>query len=233
MNAPVYPVTPLNRVRRLPHRGHYDQPAIFDIVDRCLIAHVGFVADGRPMVIPMTCARQGDTLLLHGARKSRFMDAVDGAPVCITLTQLDAVIYARSIFHSSMNYRSAVVHGIARPIEDAAEKLAALEAMSEHLMPGRWAEVRPPLAKELKATEVMRVEIVSASAKIRDVGVLDDEGDYTPEQWAGTWAGVLPLRARFGEPVPDPSLAAGVDVAESVRRRAGQAGDAPLPPAVI
>ena len=208
----------VNRVRRIAERGKYDKPTVFDIVDRALIAHVGFVEEGRPVVIPMTCARWGEELLIHGARKSRIQQAIADMPVCITVTLLDGLIYARSIFHSSMNYRSVVVHGIARVIEDEAEKLRALEAMSEHLMPGRWQEVRPPLPKELKATEVQRVEILFASAKIRDVGVLDDKADYTPEQWDKTWAGVVPLAMGRGRPQTDSSVVSGVKPPRSVLR---------------
>jgi uncharacterized protein len=206
----------INRVRRIAERGHYDKATVFDIVDSALIAHVGFVEDGRPVVIPMTCARWGDELLIHGARKSRIQQAVADMPVCITITHLDALIYARSIFHSSMNYRSGVIHGIARVIEDEAEKLKALEAMTAHLMPGRWHEVRPPLPKELKATEVQRVEILFASAKIRDVGVLDDKEDYTPEQWDSTWAGILPLAMGHGRPLTDSSVISGIKPPSSV-----------------
>ena len=211
-----FDVADINRVRRIAERGHYDKATVFDIVDRALIAHVGFVDDGCPVVIPMTCARRGDELLIHGARKSRIQEAVAEMPVCITITHLDALIYARSIFHSSMNYRSAVIHGIARPIEDEVEKLKALEAMSAHLMPGRWQEVRPPLPKELKATQVQRVEILFASAKIRDVGVLDDKEDYTPEQWGKTWAGIVPLAMARGRPLTDSSVVSGVKPSPSV-----------------
>lgn len=213
-----FAVDAVNQVRRIAERGKYDKATVFDIVDRALIAHVAFVEDGRPVVIPMTCARWGDELLIHGARKSRIQQAVADMPVCITVTLLDALIYARSIFHSSMNYRSVVVHGIARVIEDEAEKLRALEAMSEHLMPGRWQEVRPPLPKELKATEVQRVEILFASAKIRDVGVLDDKADYTPEQWESTWAGVVPLAMGRGRPLTDSSVVSAVKPSLSVLR---------------
>jgi nitroimidazol reductase NimA-like FMN-containing flavoprotein (pyridoxamine 5'-phosphate oxidase superfamily) len=206
----------VNQVRRIAERGHYDKATVFDIVDRASIAHVGFIEDGRPVVIPMTCARWGDELLIHGARKSRIQQAVADMPVCITVTHLDALIYARSIFHSSMNYRSAVIHGIARVIEDEAEKLKALQAMSAHLMPGRWQEVRPPLPKELKATEVQRVEILFASAKIRDVGVLDDKSDYTPEQWDSTWAGIVPLAMGRGRPLTDSSVVGGLKPPPSV-----------------
>jgi uncharacterized protein len=206
----------VNQVRRIAERGHYDKATVFDIVDRALIAHVGFIEDGRPVVIPMTCARWGDELLIHGARKSRIQQAVADMPVCITVTHLDALIYARSIFHSSMNYRSAVIHGMARVIEDEAEKLKALQAMSDHLMPGRWQQVRPPLPKELKATEVQRVEILFASAKIRDVGVLDDRADYRPEQWDSTWAGIVPLAIGRGRPLTDSSVVSGLKPPPSV-----------------
>ena len=214
-----FDLSAINRVRRIADRGHYDKETVFGIVDKALIAHVGFVEDGRPVVIPMTCARVGESLLIHGARKSRIMETVDGFPVCVTVTHVDALVYARSIFHSSMNYRSAVIHGTALPIDDPEEKLAALEAMSEHLMPGRWSEVRAPLAKELKATQVMRIDINFASAKIRDVGVLDDREDYSGAQWAETWAGILPLCAAAGQPMTDHSVAKSVAVPASVRER--------------
>jgi uncharacterized protein len=214
-----FDVSDVNRVRRIADRGHYDKDTVFGIVDKSLIAHVGFVEDGRPVVIPMTCARMGESLLIHGARKSRIMDTVEGFPVCVTVTHVDAFVYARSIFHSSMNYRSAVIHGTARPINDPNEKLAALEAMAEHLMPGRWAEVRAPLDKELKATQVMRVEINFASAKIRDVGVLDDREDYTASQWDQTWAGMLPLGIAVGQPMTDHGVPKSVTPPVSVRNR--------------
>jgi nitroimidazol reductase NimA-like FMN-containing flavoprotein (pyridoxamine 5'-phosphate oxidase superfamily) len=214
-----FDLSAVNRVRRISDRGHYDKETVFGIVDKALIAHVGFVEDGRPVVIPMTCARVGESLLIHGARKSRIMETVGGFPVCVTVTHVDALVYARSIFHSSMNYRSAVIHGTALAIDDPEEKLAALEAMSEHLMPGRWSEVRAPLAKELKATQVMRIDINFASAKIRDVGVLDDREDYSGAQWAETWAGILPLCAAVGQPMTDHSVAKSVAVPASVRER--------------
>lgn len=210
-------ISDVNRVRRIPDRGHYDKETVFGIVDKAMIAHVGFVEDGLPVVIPMTCARVGDSLFIHGARKSRIMETVTGFPVCITVTHVDALVYARSIFHSSMNYRSAVIHGTALPIDNPEEKLAALEAMSEHLMPGRWSEVRAPLAKELKATQVMRIAINTASAKIRDIGVLDDRKDYTATQWAETWAGILPLCTAAGQPMTDHNVAKSVAVPTSVR----------------
>lgn len=214
-----FDVSEVNRVRRIADRGHYDKATVFGIVDKALIAHVGFVEDGRAVVIPMTCAREGDSLLIHGARKSRIMDSVEGFPVCATVTHVDAFVFARSIFHSSMNYRSAVIHGTALPVNDPEEKLAALQAMSEHLMPGRWAEVRAPLDKELKATQVMRIHINFASAKIRNVGVLDDKDDYTPLQWDETWAGLLPLNTTVGQPMADEAVARSVAVPASVRNR--------------
>ncbi len=209
----------INRVRRISSRGRYDKATIYNIIDKALIAHVGFIEDDRPVVIPMTCARMGDELLIHGARKSRIQDAIAQRPICITITHTDALIYARSIFHSSMNYRSVVIHGMAMPIHDEAAKLIALKAMSEHLMPGRWAEVRPPLDKELKATEIQRVKILSASAKIRDVNVLDDENDYSPEQWQQTWAGIVPICIAIGRPLTDASVAESITAPHSIMRR--------------
>ena len=214
--------TDLNRVRRIAERGRYRHHEVFEVIDQSLIAHVGFVDGGRPIVIPMTCARDGDTLLIHGARKGRLAETTAGQAVCLTITLLDALVYARSIFHSSMNYRSAVVHGVAHAITDPTEQLQALHVMTEHLMPGRWAEVRAPLAKELRATQVLRVTIEVASAKVRDVGVLDDPADYSADEWATTWAGLLPLAQGVGQPVAAPTVSADVVVPASVWRAKGR-----------
>ena len=222
MTAPRthFPINDTNQLRRISERGHYDTDTVFNIIDQCRIAHVGFVDNERPIVIPMTCARDRDTLIIHGANKGRITETTQGMPVCLTFTLTDALVYARSIFHSSMNYRSAVVHGLATAITDPEEKLAALHSMSERLMPGRWAEVRAPLEKELKATKVMRVHIEYASAKIRNMGVMDDESDYTPEQWSSTWAGVLPIASGFGQPLTDAHTPSTIQVTASVMRLA-------------
>lgn len=221
MSDASYAVTEQNRVRRVPHRGHYDRATIHRLLDAAQVASVGFVDDGKPVVIPMMVARDGDDVLIHGARKGRITESLTGAPVCITVTFVDGLVYARSIFHSSMNYRSAVLHGTARAIDDPDEKLAALRIFSEHLMPGRWDEVRAPLAKELKATQVMRVAVASAAAKIRAAGVLDDEADYSADDWANTWAGIVPIVSGFGQPLTDAAVPDTVATPASVAWLAG------------
>ena|SRR5688572_14114298 len=207
-------ITNLNRVRRHHERGHYDRATVFAILDRGLVAHVGFVDHGRPIVIPMAYGRDGDRVFLHGARKSRITTAPAGEPVCITVTQLDGFVVARSAYDSSMNYRAVVVHGRAFELEDDAERLHALRCITEHQLPGRWAEVRPPTSQELKATVVLAVEIETASAKIREGGVI--HGQATGED--GTWAGIVPVATVIGAPVTDGEVAADVPVPPSVRR---------------
>ena len=193
----------LNRVRRLPERGHYDKATIYAIVDAAPICHVGFEVDGQPFVIPTIHARMGDVLLLHGARASRLLKQVEaGKPICVAVTLLDGLVLARSVFHSSMNYRSALIFGHGRTVDDAAAKLAALEAISEHLLAGRWADARQPTARELDATAVVAIDIESASAKVRTGPPGDDEDDYA----LPIWAGVLPLQVQPLTPISDPRL---------------------------
>lgn len=217
--ADRYPVTDVNRVRRLAERGQYAKEDVFAIVDRALVVHVGFIDDGRPVIIPMTCARDGETVILHGARKSRLTEAIAGQPVCLSIAFVDGLVYARSVYHSSMNYRSAVLFGTARRVEGEEARLQALKAMAARLMPGRWDEVRPPLPAELKATELLRVEIDSASAKVRSAQSLDDRDAYTDEQWTTTWAGILPVATAFGRPIPDPAVPKEVVLPRSVASR--------------
>lgn len=213
----TFAVTDLNRVRRIADRGHYDKTSVYEIIDQCPVAHVGFIEGGRPIVMPMACARDGDSMLIHGARKGRITETAAGQRVCLTMTLVDGLIYARSIFHSSMNYRSAIVFGTATVISDGDERWDALRALSEQLMPGRWDEVRAPLDKELKGTQILRVRIDSASAKVRDSGVLDDKNDYTEEQWATTWAGIVPLVTGRGQPIKNHEVPDGVPTPLSVR----------------
>jgi len=195
------------RVRRNPARGIYDRAAIDAILDEGLVAHVGFVDDGQPYVIPMLHARVGDTVYVHGSTASRMVRALAaGAPACLTVTLLDGVVLARSVFHHSMNYRSVVVLGTARLVEGEEERLAALEAFTERLLPGRWAEVREPNAQELKATQILALPLDEASAKARSGPPGDDEEDYALD----VWAGVIPLRIAAGEPEPDPLLREGI-----------------------
>jgi hypothetical protein len=202
-------------VHRAPARAAYDRPTVDAILDAALVAHVGFVADDQPFVIPVNHARVGDAVLLHGAPGSRaFRLLAAGAPICLTVTVLDGLVLARSAYHHSVNYRSAVILGRAELITEPAAKLAALEAFSERLVPGRWAEVRPPSPAELRATTVVRLAIDEASAKARTGPPGDEPGDLD----LPAWAGVLPLAIRAGAPEPAPDLAPGTSLSPSVRR---------------
>lgn len=195
--------TARTRVVREPHRAVYDRAAAYKILDEGFICHVGFVVDGQPFVIPTGYGRAGDNLYLHGSVASRMLRALDqGVAVCVTVTLLDGLVLARSIFNQSMNYRSVVVLGTAFAVREPQEKLEALRRLSEHILPGRWAEVRQPSEKELKATLVMRLPLTEFSAKVREGPPIDDEEDYA----FPTWAGVIPLSLVAGEPIPDPKL---------------------------
>jgi uncharacterized protein len=191
------------RVIREPHRGVYDRETAYKILDEGFICHVGFVVDGQPFVIPTGYGRKGDNLYLHGSAASRMLRNLDqGVAVCVTVTLLDGLVLARSIFNHSMNYRSVVVLGVARALEDPKEKWEALRSLSEHILPGRWAEARQPNEKELKATLVIRLPIEEFSSKVRQGPPIDDEEDYG----FPTWAGVIPLQMVAGEPIRDPRL---------------------------
>jgi uncharacterized protein len=193
-------MTDRTRVRRLADRGHYDAATIHAILDEALICHVGFVVDGAPVVIPTIHWREGDTLYFHGSAASRMLRSLkNGVPACVTVTLLDGLVLARSAFHHSMNYRSVVVFGTAREVSDEAEKIRALDALVEHVVRGRSADVRPANAKELRQTLVLALPLEEASAKIRTGGPVDDEEDYA----LPVWAGVLPLALVPGEPVVD------------------------------
>src|SRR5206468_8315759 len=192
--------TPRTRVRRLPSRASYDRTTIHAILDEALVCHLGFVHDGQPFVLPTTYARVDDALYLHGSAASRMLRGLrEGIPVCVTVTLLDGLVLARSAFHHSVNYRSVVVLGVATEVTDEAERLSALEAIVEHVMPGRWAAVRSPTSQELRATMVLRLPIVEASAKVRTGGPLDDAEDLG---WP-CWAGHVPLRLTPLPPIPD------------------------------
>lgn len=209
------PVSERVRVRRAPGRAAYDRATIDAILDAALVAHLGFVVDGQPYVIPVNHARVGDDVLVHGSPASRaFRLLAAGDPVCLTVTLVDGLVLGRSAFHHSVNYRSAVVLGRGVPVTAPAAKLAALEAFSERLFPGRWAEVRPPSAREIRATAIVRIPIEEASAKVR-VGPPGDE----PEDLAlPAWAGELPLAVRAGPPEPAPDLAPGIEPSAAIRR---------------
>jgi nitroimidazol reductase NimA-like FMN-containing flavoprotein (pyridoxamine 5'-phosphate oxidase superfamily) len=196
------------RLRRKRERGSYDRAVIDAILDEALIAHLGIADEhGQPLVIPTLHARHGDVVYLHGSTASRTLRALaSGAPACLTVSLIDGLVLARAAMHHSANYRSAMLLGVARSIERPAEKLVALEAIVEHIVPGRWVDVRAPNENELKATSVLALTIEEASAKIRNGPPLDDAEDYA----LPSWAGVIPLAADAGMPVPDPLLTAGI-----------------------
>ena len=190
-------------VKRLPKRGHYDRETINAILDEGFICHVGFVVDGQPYVIPTGYARVGDDLYIHGSSASRMLrNLSQGVRVCVTVTLIDGLVLARSAFHHSINYRSVVVLGTAELVTEDDEKNKAVEAITEHIVPGRWAEVRWPTELELKATSVLKLAIDEASAKIRTGDPVDDEEDYA----MNVRAGVLPLSLATGAPVADSRL---------------------------
>ncbi|MGH9457829.1 MAG: pyridoxamine 5'-phosphate oxidase family protein [Thermoanaerobaculia bacterium] len=204
-----------SRVRRLPKRASYDRATIDAILDDGMICHVAIVDDVGPVVVPMGYARRGDEILLHGSSASRMMKALAaGAEACVAVTHLDAIVVARSGFHSSMNYRSVVLFGTARAIAADDEKRAALDALVDHLIPGRVAEVRRPTEGEIRATTIVALPIDEVSAKIRVGPPSDDEDDYT----APVWGGLVPLHLAPGEPVADGRSAPEIIVPESVRR---------------
>lgn len=190
-------------LHRMPKRGVYDRGAVEAILDEGFFCHVGFALDGQPYVIPTIHARMGEQLYVHGSAASRMLRTVrEGIPVCVTVTLLDGLVLARSAFHHSMNYRSVVILGTACEVTDRAERLAAFEAIVEHVVPGRWQDVRWPTEQELKATLVLKLPINEVSAKVRTGPPLDDEEDYQ----LPCWAGELPLRLVPQAPVPDPRL---------------------------
>lgn len=197
----------------MPARAVYDRAAIEAILDEGLVAHIAFIDGEQPYVIPTLHARIGDTVYFHGSAAGRAIRTLGaGAPACLTVTLLDGLVLARSAFHHSVNYRSVLVLGSARPVEGPAERLVALQAFTERLIPGRWAEVRPPNAKELKATRVLALSLDECSAKIRTGPPLDEEEDYA----LSAWAGVIPLLTVAGPPTPDPRLAGSVEPSKAL-----------------
>jgi len=197
----------------VPARGVYDREAIHAILDEALIAHLGFVHDGQPFVIPTLHARVGDTLYVHGSSASRAIRTLGAeVPACVTVTLVDGIVLARSAFHHSMNYRSVVVLGSARLVEGRGERVRALEAFSERLIPGRWDEVRPPSAKELKGTRVLAMTLEESSAKVRTGPPVDDPEDLSYP----VWAGVIPINTLAGAPIPDPEHPPRLDASAAV-----------------
>jgi len=201
--------TEKTKIRRLPKRGNYDRDVINTILDEAFICHVGFVLDGQPYVIPTGFARVGGDLYIHGSAASRMLRTLsESVEVCVTVTLVDGLVLARSAFHHSINYRSVVVLGKATMVDDPSEKDKALEAITEHIVPGRWADVRWPNELELKATTVLKLPIEEASAKIRTGGPIDDDEDYDMD----VWAGVLPLSLTPGAVLPDERIKPNVAV---------------------
>ncbi len=191
----------------------YERDAIDAILDEALIAHLGFVDDGQPYVIPTLQVRIGDTVYIHGSAASRAIRGLtSGIAACLTVTLLDGLVLARSAFHHSINYRSVVVLGSCRPVEGPAQREAALHAFTERLVPGRWDEVRPPNAQELKGTRILSMRLDECSAKVRQGPPVDDDEDYA----LPVWAGVVPLATHAGEPLADPKLAAGIEPSTAV-----------------
>ncbi|HZT59846.1 MAG TPA: pyridoxamine 5'-phosphate oxidase family protein [Pyrinomonadaceae bacterium] len=206
--------TERTRLKRLPQRGSFEREEVYRILDEGLVCHVGFVSNGTPVVIPTGYGRAGDTLYIHGSAASRMLRTLaGGVPVCVNVTLLDGLVLARSAFHHSMNYRSVVVFGTASVVEDDAEKTEALSVITDHIVPGRWAEVRGPDEAELRKTLVLRLPLEEASAKLRTGPPIDDEPDYQ----LPVWAGEIPLRMTTCAPVADPRLAPEIEPPPHVR----------------
>jgi hypothetical protein len=221
MSQPYTP-TPRTRVIREAERGVYDREVAYRILDEGFLCHVGFVTDGQPFVIPTSYGRKDDMLYIHGSAASRMLRQMkEGIPVCITVTLLDGLVLARSVFNHSMNYRSVVILGKATLVDDPVEKLEGLRLLSEHVVPGRWDDARQPNERELKATSVLRVPIEEFSAKVRVGPPIDDEEDYS----FPTWAGVVPLEMTVGVPVDDERLDSGHGVPEYVREYSRKRAD--------
>jgi nitroimidazol reductase NimA-like FMN-containing flavoprotein (pyridoxamine 5'-phosphate oxidase superfamily) len=203
-----FPQTPRTTLKRLPKRGVFDRQLVYEILDEGFICHVGFAVDGQQFVIPTGYARVDDQLYIHGSQVSRMLRTLaQGIDVCVAVTLVDGLVLARSAFHHSVNYRSVVIFGRATMVEDRAAKLAALFAFSEHVVPGRWNDVREPTDQELKATTVLALPLEEVSAKVRTGPPIDDEEDYSMD----IWAGVLPLKVVAGAPVNDPRLPESVE----------------------
>lgn len=208
-------LTERTQLRRLPKRGAHDSETVNAILDAAFLAHVAFNVDGQPFVIPTLFGRDGERLYLHGSAASRMLRHLEtGVPACVNVTVVDGLVLARSAFHHSMNYRSVVAFGTARKIDDPGKKSHALFTMSEHLIRGRWQDVREPNEKELKATSVLEFTIEEASAKARTGPPIDDEEDYVLPMWAG----VLPVNVTAGEPIPDSRLSPETPVPSYVKR---------------
>ena len=208
--------TERTKLRRIPKRGVFDRETIYGILDEGFICHVGFSVGEQTFVIPTAYARSGDTLLIHGSAVSRMMrEMAGGIEVCVTVTLIDGLVLARSAFHHSMNYRSVVIFGRAKLMSNTDEKSAALRAFTDHVIPNRWTEVRPPNEKELKATTVLSLPIKEASAKVRSGDPVDDEVDYD----LNVWAGVVPLTLVQGKPIKDARLSSQIGLPDYLKSK--------------
>lgn len=205
-------VTDRTRVRRHGERARTDRRELYAVLDAGMICHLGVVVDGSPVVLPTAYGRQGDTLYLHGSSANRSMHAAAGHQVCVTVTHLDGLVCARSVFHNSVNYRSAMVFGVATLVTDHAQRLAGLRAVTEQLIPGGWAATRTPSRKELAATAVLALPLAEASVKIRSGPPADDAADVDAEIWAGQ----VPVTLTFGEPEPDVSVRVDLPVPDHI-----------------
>jgi hypothetical protein len=210
--------TPRTELHRLRERGSTDRADLYAILDAGLICHLGVVVDGYPTVLPTGYGRAGDTLYLHGSSANRALLAADGHEACVTVTHLDGLVCARAVFHHSMNYRSAMIFGTPRLVTGDAERLEALRAVTEQLVPGQWDYARPPTRKELAATSVLELPLAEASVKVRTGPPSDDPEDYD----TALWAGVLPAQLIFGAAEPDPALRAGVTTPRHITALAGR-----------
>ena len=214
-----YDLSKKNKVRQLREKAAYDKETVHGVLDSALLAHVAFIEDGQPVVVPMLYGREGEVIYLHGARKARIIRLLKSTgTACLNVTHVDGLVFARSAFNSSMNYRSATVFGSTRLVEDYDEKLHALKVISEATMPGRWDELRASLEKEVKMTGIIELQIETASAKISTGMPEDEDEDYA----IPVWAGVLPLESRFTELQSDDRLIEGVEPSEVVRKLQGK-----------
>jgi|HubBroStandDraft_5_1064220.scaffolds.fasta_scaffold09540_2 nitroimidazol reductase NimA-like FMN-containing flavoprotein (pyridoxamine 5'-phosphate oxidase superfamily) len=223
--SPKRPLSPTPRttIHRLRERGRLDRADLDAVIEAGLVCHLGVVIDGVPVVLPTGYGRIGEHLFLHGSSANKSLLAAAGQQVCVTITLLDGLVCARAVFHHSMNYRSAVIFGTARLVDEPQEKLAALEAVTNHLVPDRWDHARTPSRKELAATAVLALPLDEASVKVRSGGPKDDKEDYD----SGIWAGVLPAALTFGPAEPDPALTGDVPIPEHIAALAGRPRGAP------
>jgi uncharacterized protein len=208
--------TPRTTLRRHRERGQADRGALYEVLDAGLICHLGVVADGDPVVLPTAYGRDGDTLYLHGSSANGAFLAADGKRVCVTVTHMDGLVAARSVFSHSVNYRSAVIFGTATLVSGSGERWQALRLITDHLIPGRWAAARQPTGKEMAATAVLSLPLTEASVKVRAGMPADDPEDYDLD----VWAGVLPIAVTFGQPLPDPRLRPEIPLPAHIRDRA-------------